>query len=186
RELGESDEDDSDKLKQRLEEKDLPSEVRKVVDRELKRLASSQGPEAGVIRTYLEWIADTPWTERAEGDVRIDAVAQKLDEDHAGLEEPKQRILEHLAVSRLAGAGKTRTILCLAGPPGVGKTSLGQSVADALGRPFVRIALGGVRDEAEIRGHRRTYVGALPGRIVHGMKKAGVKNPVMLLDEIDK
>jgi ATP-dependent Lon protease len=188
KELGDDDGDETERLKQRLDEKDLPEEVRKVAEREYRRLSSQQasGAEQGVIRNYLEWILDLPWTERAEaGDIDIDAVQAKLDADHAGLEEPKKRILEHLAVTKLAGADKA-TILALAGPPGVGKTSLGQSVADALGRPFVRIALGGVRDEAEVRGHRRTYVGSLPGRIVHGLKKAGVKNPVVLLDEVDK
>src|SRR5262249_51195277 len=141
--------------------------------------------EYGVIKTYLEWIADLPWSAKAAAKDDIDAIGNKLDLDHFGLEDVKRRILEHMAVLKLTG--KTRgSILCLAGPPGVGKTSLGQPIADATGRPLVRISLGGVRDEAEIRGHRRTYVAALPGRILHAMRKAKVKNPVVLLDEIDK
>src|SRR6185503_7703577 len=133
-------------------------------DRELKRLEalSPQQAESNVIRTYLEWIADLPWSARADVKDDIDAVQKKLEEDHFGLEDVKRRILEHMAVLKLKGDVRGG-ILCFAGPPGVGKTSLGQSIADATGRPFVRIALGGARDEAEIRGHRRTYVGALPG-----------------------
>jgi ATP-dependent Lon protease len=182
---GDGDDQDGDALKTRLDAKDLPDDVRKVVNRELAKLGRAQGAEQGVVRNYLEWIADVPWTERNEGDPDLNEVQRKLDDDHAGLDDVKERILEHLAVLRVAGSTKG-TVLCLAGPPGVGKTSLGQSVADALGRPFQRVALGGVRDEAEVRGHRRTYVGALPGRIVHALKKAEVKNPVLLLDEIDK
>jgi ATP-dependent Lon protease len=179
-------ENDVEKLKDRLDKADLPDEVRKVAEREMARLTSqASGPEQGVIRNYLEWILDLPWHTRVEEKGDIDQVQQKLDADHTGLEEPKKRILEHLAVLRMTGTAKA-TILCLVGPPGVGKTSLGQSVADALGRPFVRVSLGGVRDEAEVRGHRRTYVGAIPGRIIHALKKAGAKNPVFLLDEIDK
>jgi ATP-dependent Lon protease len=189
RELGEGDEDGEDdvsRLRKRLNEAELPEDARKVADRELRRLESvGQGPEAGVIRNYLEWIADLPWSKRAKVVDEIDPIAQKLDEDHWGLEDVKKRILEHMAVHKLSGNPRG-TILCLVGPPGVGKTSLGQSIASATGRPFLRIALGGVRDEAEIRGHRRTYVGALPGRILHALKKAGVKNPVLLLDEVDK
>jgi len=189
KELGEGEEggDAQDKLEAKLDAIDLPEDAREVVEREMGRLRSLGGnsPETHVIRNYLEWIAELPWDARAELSEDIDAVAKKLDEDHFGLEKVKQRILEHLAVRRLSGSNKG-SILCLAGPPGVGKTSLGQSIADATGRPFIRVALGGVRDESEIRGHRRTYVGALPGRIVNALRKVKVKNPVILLDEVDK
>jgi ATP-dependent Lon protease len=188
RELGDEDADEKgDALRKKLAAKSLPAEVREVVDRELERLASLQAghPEHNVVRTYLEWIADLPWAERAEVRDDLDAVARKLDADHNGLDDVKKRILEHMAVLKLSGNPRG-TILCFAGPPGVGKTSLGQSIADATGRPFVRLALGGVRDEAEIRGHRRTYVGAIPGRLVSALRKVKVKNPVVLLDEIDK
>ncbi|MFI5300799.1 MAG: endopeptidase La [Polyangiales bacterium] len=183
--------EDVSALREKLEKAGLSDEAKQIVDRELRRLESipSQMAEHGVIRNYLEWISDLPWSARAEAKDDLDAVAKKLNDDHAGLEDVKQRILEHMAVlsiTRDKGEGGRGTILCLAGPPGVGKTSLGQSIADATGRPFVRVSLGGVSDEAELRGHRRTYVGSLPGRIVHALKKAKVKNPVMLLDEIDK
>jgi ATP-dependent Lon protease len=189
KELGEGGdaEDALAKLEERLDAAGLPDEAREVADRELGRLRGigNNSPESHVIRTYLEWLADMPWDKRAEPRGDIDAVAKKLDEDHYGLEKIKQRILEHLAVLRLSGTNKG-PILCLAGPPGVGKTSLGQSIADATGRPFIRVSLGGVRDESEIRGHRRTYVGALPGRLVNALRKVKVKNPVILLDEVDK
>jgi ATP-dependent Lon protease len=189
KELGEGDEGDPiDELARRIEEAALPEEVREVADRELARLQQAAGgspAEAGVIRNYLEWILALPWSARAEQPFTLDAVEEKLDADHHGLQDVKKRILEHLAVVARGGTARG-TILCLAGPPGTGKTSLGQSIADAMGRPFVRIALGGVRDEAELRGHRRTYVGALPGRIIHALKTAGVRNPVVLLDEVDK
>ncbi|MGK4004093.1 endopeptidase La [Sorangium sp. So ce1036] len=180
-------EDELSLLRRRLDEAGLPDEARAVADRELRRLESvgQQGAEHNVIRTYLEWIADLPWSARAAVKDDLDAVKAKLDEDHRGLDDVKRRILEHMAVLKLTGEPRA-TLLCFAGPPGVGKTSLGQSIADATGRPFVRISLGGVHDEAELRGHRRTYVGALPGRVVHALKKAGVKNPVVLLDEVDK
>jgi ATP-dependent Lon protease len=174
-------------LESKLEEAELPEEVYKVAKRELDRLKTlPEGhPEASVARTYLETIADLPWSKRAEVSEELDEIEAKLEADHHGLEDVKQRILEHMAVLKLGG-GRKGTVLCLAGPPGVGKTSLGRSIAEATGRPFVRIALGGVRDEAELRGHRRTYVGAIPGRLISGIRKAGVKNPVVLLDEVDK
>ncbi|MDB4944973.1 MAG: Lon protease, partial [Labilithrix sp.] len=187
KELDGDDADELASLKKKLEEAHLPADAQKVVDRELRRLESmnGQGAETHVIRNYLELIADLPWDKRAASTIDLDAIAARLDADHHGLEDIKKRILEHVAVLKLSG--NTRgTLLCLVGPPGVGKTSLGQSIADATGRPFVRVSLGGVRDEAEIRGHRRTYVGALPGRLVNALRKAGVKNPVVLLDEVDK
>ncbi len=189
RELGDGEEgaDEVPRLRERLDAAGLPEEARKIADRELTRLEQSggQGPEANVIRNYLDWFASLPWSARAETQVDVDAIGARLEEDHYGMDDVKRRILEHMAVHQLSGNPRG-TILCLVGPPGVGKTSLGRSIAEATGRPFVRIALGGVRDEAEIRGHRRTYVGALPGRVVFGMKQAGVKNPVVLLDEVDK
>jgi ATP-dependent Lon protease len=188
KELGDKDGDDElSGLRDRLDEAKLPEDVQKVVDRELRRLESmnGQGAETHVIRNYLELIADLPWNKRAESTIDLDKIAAQLEGDHYGLEDIKKRILEHVAVLKLSG--NTRgTLLCFVGPPGVGKTSLGQSIADATGRPFIRVALGGVRDEAEVRGHRRTYVGALPGRILSALRKAKVKNPVVLLDEIDK
>lgn len=187
RELGEDEGEPADELRARFESKDLPPEVRRAVERELRRLDSlgPQQAESHVIRTYVEWLLDLPWNERADTGYDIDAIARVLEQDHYGIEDVKKRILEHMAVLKLTGR-RRGTIVCLAGPPGVGKTSLAQSVATAIGRPLVRISLGGVRDEAEIRGHRRTYVGSLPGRIVHALRKAQVKNPVVVLDEVDK
>jgi len=189
RELGEDDEaeDDAAKLRRRIDEAELPEETRKVADRELERYAQlpAQSPEKHVLRTYLELLADLPWSKRADSSLDLDAVAAKLEADHFGLDEPKRRVLEHMAVLKLAPKARG-TVLCLVGPPGVGKTSLAQSIADATGRPLVRVSLGGVRDEAEIRGHRRTYIGALPGKIIQSLKKVGVNNPVFCLDEVDK
>jgi len=185
KELGEKEGDDVESLREKFEAKGPPAEVKEVFERELGRLESAQGPEASVIRNYLDWLAELPWNVRAETQDDLDALAAQLDRDHTGLEDVKKRILEHMAVHKLSG-NKKGTILCLVGPPGVGKTSLGESIAQATGRPFARISLGGVRDEAEIRGHRRTYVGALPGRLIHALRKLKAKNPVILLDEIDK
>ncbi len=186
-EIGEDEEEDLDELSERLKKAGLPPEVEKVATKELNRLKTipAASSEYTVARTYLEWIADLPWSKKTEDNLDIANARGVLDADHFGIEKVKKRILEYLAVRKLKGDMRG-PILCLAGPPGVGKTSLGQSVARALGRKFVRMSLGGVRDEAEIRGHRRTYVGALPGRVIQSMKKAGTVNPVMLLDEIDK
>jgi ATP-dependent Lon protease len=189
RELGDGGEGDDElsSLRKRLDDAKLPEDAQKVVDRELRRLESmnGQGAETHVIRNYLELIADLPWSKRSDAVIDLDKIAAQLDADHYGLDDIKKRILEHVAVLKLSGNTKG-TLLCFVGPPGVGKTSLGQSIADATGRPFIRVSLGGVRDEAEIRGHRRTYVGALPGRILAALRKAAVKNPVVLLDEVDK
>jgi len=165
----------------------MPPEADAQARKELRRYerTSDASGESGMIRTYLDWLTELPWTADAEKSIDIADARKILDEDHFGLEKIKQRIVEYLAVRKLAPRGKA-PILCFAGPPGVGKTSLGQSIARALGRPFVRVSLGGVHDEAEIRGHRRTYIGALPGNIIQGIKKAGARNCVMMLDEIDK
>jgi len=186
KELGEG-EDQKDKLRKKIESIVFTDDVQEIVDRELRRLdgMNAQQPEAQVIRNYLEWVSELPWNERSPAVADLDAVENKLEDDHYGLADVKRRILEHMAVLKLEGSAKG-TILCLVGPPGVGKTSLAQSVADATGRPLQRVSLGGVRDEAEIRGHRRTYIGSIPGRIISAMRKAKVKNPVMVLDEIDK
>ncbi len=179
-----------EELRERIEARGMPEPVKEKALKELARLERMQpgSPEATVARTYLDWLLDVPWTEASEDTIDIQRTRTILDEDHYGLEEVKERILEFLAVRQLAEGdeGYKGPILCLVGPPGVGKTSLGRSVARSMNREFVRISLGGVRDEAEIRGHRRTYIGALPGKIIQAMKTAGVVNPVFLLDEIDK
>ena len=187
-ELGEGEEStELDELEERLRAAGLPEEAEKAARRQLSRLRNMP-PQAGeytVARTYLEWILDLPWSKRSEDRLDITEARRILEADHYGLEKVKKRILEYLGVRKLAKS-KKGPILCFAGPPGVGKTSLGRSIAKALGREFVRMSLGGVRDEAEIRGHRRTYIGALPGRVIQSMKRAGVRNPVIMLDEIDK
>ena len=197
KELGEDGgEDVVGEYRSKIEEANMPDGARKEAERELGRLErmSEQSPEYGWIRTYLDWMTEIPWDVRTDDNLEIGDARAVLDEDHTGLDDVKDRIVEYLAVRKLreergmgpaAGRG-SGAILTLVGPPGVGKTSLGESVARALGRRFVRISLGGIHDEAEIRGHRRTYVGALPGRIVRALKEAGTKNPVMMLDEVDK
>ncbi len=188
-ELGEEDGDagDLDVLDERITKHNLPREAEEVARKQLKRLRSMQvgSAEYTVVRTYIDWILDIPWTKETTDNLDIPSVRKVLDEDHSGLEKVKKRIVEYLAVRKLK-KDKKGPILCLIGPPGVGKTSLGRSVSRALGRKFVRISLGGVHDEAAIRGHRRTYVGALPGQVIQGMKKGSTINPVFMLDEIDK
>ena len=204
KELGELNEDqpEPDNYQQRIAESDLTDEARKEAMRELERLEemSPQSAEYSMVRTYLDWLLDLPWNRTSKDQTDIGAARNILDKDHYGLKEVKDRIVEYLAVRNLLAirnAAKevdpqadtstaTGAILCFAGPPGVGKTSLGQSIARAMGRKFTRMSLGGVRDEAEIRGHRRTYIGAMPGRIIQAIKRAGTRNPVFMLDEVDK
>lgn len=196
KELGEGEPDGSDEYRARVEAAELPEKVREAALREVGKLerASDQSPESGWIRTWLDTVLDLPWNVKTEDSTDLKAARDILDADHHGLDDVKDRIVEYLAVRtrraqrglQVVGGRGSGAVMVLAGPPGVGKTSLGESVARALGRKFVRVALGGVRDEAEIRGHRRTYVGALPGRIVRAIGEAGSMNPVVLLDEIDK
>ncbi len=189
-ELGEMDvfAQEIEEIRKNLKNKRLSEDVRAKVDKELARLGSMppMAPEVGIIRTYVDWVLDLPWLDESEETLDVSHAAEILEADHFGLENIKDRILEHIAARQLAPEKVRAPILCFVGPPGTGKTSLGRSIARALNREFVRISLGGVRDEAEIRGHRRTYIGALPGRIIQAMRRAGTRNPLFMLDEIDK
>ena len=188
-ELGQDDADsEMDDYYERIDKANLPTEVEEKAKDELKRLSKmpTMSAEATVVRSYIDWILNMPWNNTTEDILDLSRVSSVLDSNHYGLEKVKERLLEFIAVRKLAGEKARGGILCLVGPPGVGKTSLGRSVADAMGRKFVSLSLGGVRDEAEIRGHRRTYIGSMPGRIIQKIKQAGTKNPIVLMDEIDK
>jgi len=199
-ELGDLSSEEAESYKKRIKEAGMPKDVEEKAKKELKRLMqmSPHNPEGGYLRNYLDWLCDMPWSKKTANNVSISNAEKVLENDHWGLGKAKERILEYLAVMKIKNARNQSsrksneeneaqpTILCFIGPPGVGKTSIGKSIARALKRKFVRVSLGGIRDEAEIRGHRRTYVGALPGRIIQGIKDAETKNPVFMLDEIDK